>query len=156
MVTDDGTINGTFTGNTKDWSAAYTTIVATVDAHGWAWIIKMGRHLFNLAGHGSINDADITDEQAETHFNKGYNAWRQEMTVMRQEICKKHIDTRSEEYTQLEDKEKKDLREYIIFREFCNAQKKALRSLKAFSSQVQLPRRAHAAQNSPRYSPRRR
>ena len=132
MVTDDGTISGTFTGNTKDWSAAYTNIVATADAHGWAWIIKMGKQLFNLAGHGSIKDADITDDQAESHFNKGYSAWRQEMSVMKQEICKKHIDTRSGVYTQLEDTEKKELREYIIFREFCNAQKKALRSLKAF------------------------
>ena len=62
MVTDEGTITGTFTGNTKDWRNAYTTIVATADAHGWAWIIKMGRKLFNLAGHGSIIDADITDD----------------------------------------------------------------------------------------------
>ena len=38
---------------------------------------------------------------------------------MKQEICKKHIDSRSEEYTQLKDADKKALREYIASPRLC-------------------------------------
>ena len=124
-------IKGSFTGRTKDWPTAYPDIVAAADANDWAWIIKMGRGLFNLAGHGSIRDAGISEQDAEDHFKKKLS-WHQELLLLKQKFIKKCIDSRSDHWTTLEAKDKQDLQDYIVLQQFREDQKRALRSLKAY------------------------
>ena len=102
-----------------------TEIVSAIANAVFSYITEMDTVIFHFAGSGDHNR--IKDNELEKHFEE--KQWRTQLLSIRCQVTKTTLDTQSEKYLALKDKEKVKLRDWKVTKWFKQSNTLVIKSL---------------------------